>query len=414
MSDAQTAATLHNLLAEDGRDVVHQQARMDCGLVDIALPSEEKYRPKPVKQRTEKPIEVRRKATMVGTVQTKKGTARSGGVTTDGATRRTGSVNQFAKGTYEFKVYENELEVPLGLVNVARGGDGIDFLMEQLNTIGSQYGMDIDQLVDGKLLDAPDTQAAIAAVTFTVADPSGYIEGEEYDHYSSADVYQQTFRVTNIAPPTSSLFGAWTITVETGFSIAVATTAKIYMYGAGDSTKRTASLTDVCTSATTMYGLSTANFPSGLSVALSAWDNITGRRMNDTIAIVSGSRPTHIATNSLGASKIVNASVAQRRFTSGDMDPYQGAVPKFDELPIVISEQMSGKKLKFINAGRCYLHEFWPFQFQDDGVGNAGFSGSVLKLSESKIAYKGLGTAGIEFVCTQRRAFGEFTGVGDS
>jgi hypothetical protein len=412
VSDAQTAATLHNLLAEDGRDLVYQQARLSSGLVDLALPSEEKYRPKPARQRNEKPIEVRRMPRMVGTVQTKKGTGRTGGVTTDGATRRTGSVVQFAKGTYEYKIYENELEVPLGLVNVARGGEGIDFLMEQLHTTGSQYGADIDVLIDGAQLSAPDSTAT--GTTITITDPSGYIEGEEYDHYTTGDAYQQTFRVTNIAPPSSSLFGAWTLTVESTLSVSILTTAKIYPYGAGDSTKRTASLTDVCTAATSMYGLSTANFPSGLSIALSAWDNLTGRRMNDTLAVLSGSRPTHIATNSLGASKIINASVAQRRFTSGDMDVYGGAVPKFDELPIVVSEQLRSTKIKFINAEKCFVHEFWPFGFQADGVGNQGFSPSILKLSENKVSYKGLGTAGIEFVCNHRRAFGEFTGVGDS
>lgn len=414
MADYQTVSTLHNLIAEDGRDVIYQQARLTCGLVDLPLPSEEKYRPKPAAQRSEKPIEVRNKPRMVGTVQTKKGTGRSGGVTSDGATRRAGSSVQLNKGTYEFKIYENNLEVPLGLTKVARGGDGIDFLMEQLDTIGSQLGCDIDQLVDGKLLDAPDTTMTAGSTTFTVADPAGYVEGEEFDHYSSADVYQQTFRVTNIAPPSSSLFGAWTITVEAAISIAIATTAKIYLFGAGDSAKRFASLTDVVTAATAMYGLTTTNFPSGLSVALSAWDNITGRRMNDTIAVLSGARPTHIATNSLGASKIINASVAQRRFTSGEMDPYQGAVAKFDELPIVISEQLSGKKFKFINAARCFLHQFWAFGFDADGVGNNGFGASILKLSEDKVAYKGLGTMGGEFVVNQRRAFGEFTGVGDT
>lgn len=414
MTDAQIASTLHNLLDEDGRDVVYQQARLSCGLVDLALPSEERYRPKPPRQRYEKPIEVRRKARLVGTVQTKKGTARSGGVTSDGAVRRAGSVVTFAKGTYEYKIYENELEVPLGLVNVAQGGDGIDFLMEQLDTMGSQYGCDIDGLVDGRLLDAPTATAAIAATTFAVADPAGYIEGEEYDQFTTADVYTQTFRVTNIAPPSSSLFGDWTLTLESALSIAILTTAKIYPYGAGDSTKRLASLNDVCTAGTAMYGLTTTQFPSGLSIALSAWDNINGRRMSDTIAVVSGSRPTHIGTNSLGASKIINASVAQRRFTSGDLDPYGGAVAKFDELPIVISEQMSGKRFKFINAQKCWLHEFWPFGFQADGVGNQGVSKAYLKLSEDKVSYKGLGTAGLEFVCNHRRAFGEFTGVGDA
>ena len=414
MTDAQTVATLHNLLAEDGRDLVYQQARLSSGLVDLALPSEERYRPKPARQRFEKPIEVRRMPRMVGTVQTKKGTGRTGGVTSDGATRRTGSVVTFAKGTYNYKIYENELEVPLGLVNVARGGDGIDYLMEQLNTTGSQYGADVDTLTLGSQLSAPDATMSAGATTFTTTDPAGLIEGEEFDHYTTGDVYQQTFRVTNIAPPSASLFGSWTITVETAVAIAIPATAKIYPYGAGSSTNRTASLTDVCTSATQMYGLTTTEFPSGLSVALSAWDNITGRRMNDTLAVLSGSRPTHIVANSIGASKIINASVAQRRFTSGEMDPYQGAVPKFDELPIVVTEQARSTVLRFINAEKCFMHEFWPFGFQADGVGNQGFSASILKLSENKVAYKGLGTAGIEFVCNHRRAFGEFTGVGES
>lgn len=414
MTDAQTISTLHNLVAEDGRDLVYQQARITSGLVDLALPSEEKYRPKPARQRTEKPIEVRRKARMVGTVQVKKGTGRGGGVTSDGATRRAGSVVQFSKGTYDYKIYENELEIPIGLANVPQGGDGIDFVMEQLATIGSQYGVDMDRLVAGAQLAAPDSGGAAAATTFTVADPSGYVEGEEFDHYSSGDVYQQTFRVTNVAPPSTSLFGSWTITVETALSIAIASTAKIYLFGAGDSAKRLASLSDVCTSATSMYGLSTTTFPSGLSVALSSWDNVTGRRMNDTIAVLSGSRPTHMATNSIGASKIINAATAQRRFTSGEMDIYGGAVPKFDELPIAISEQLDSRTIRFINADKCFVHEFWAFAFQADGVGNQGFSASILKLSENKVSYKGLGTAGVEFVCNHRRAFGEFTGVGDN
>lgn len=414
MVDYQSAATLHNMLAEDGRDLVYQQARLTSGLVDLALPSEERYRPMPARQRKNKPIEVRRKARMVGTVQTKKGTARTGGVTTDGATRRPGSTVQFFKGTYEYKIYEGELEIPIGLINVAQGGDGIDYLDEQLNTLGSQYGSDMDRLVAGPQLAAPDTTASAGATTFAVSDPSGYIEGEEFDDYSSADAYKQTFRVTNIAPPTSSLFGAWTITVENGLSQSILTTDKIYLFGAGDSTKRLASLTDVCTSSTSMYGLSTTNFPSGTSVALSSWDNITGRRMGDHIALMSGTRPTHIATNSMGASKIINAAVAQRRFTSGDVDVYGNIQLNFDDLPIVVSEQLSPSTIRFINAEKCFVHEFWPFQFQSDGVGNAGFSGASLKLSETKVSYKGLGTAGLEFVVNHRRAFGEFTGVGDS
>ena len=179
MADSQTIATLHALVSEDGKNVVTQQARLTCGLVDIPLPEGEKYRPAPTKERYSKPITCKTKAQMVGTVQTKKGVARSGGVTTDGATRRTGSAVQFFKGTYDFKIYENNLELPMGLTMVARGGEGIDYCMEQLKTLGSQVGVDIDQLVDGKLLDPPDATVSAAAVTFTVADPSGYVEGEE-------------------------------------------------------------------------------------------------------------------------------------------------------------------------------------------------------------------------------------------
>jgi hypothetical protein len=408
--DAQSISTLHDLVAEDGRDIVYQQARMSCGLVDLRLPSEEKYRPKPSKQRFDKPITVKRMAKEVGTVQVKKGGIRAFGVTSDGATRRTGSAVQFNKGTYEFKVVEGELEIPLGLANVAAGGAGIDYVDEQLRSLGSQFGAHLDRAVAGTQLGAPASTAS--GTTITVTDPSGYIEGEEYDHYTAGDVYTQTFRVSNIAPPTT-LSGNWTITTEDTLTSSILTTAKIYQSGGGSSTNRLTSLTDVCTSATQLYGLSTTNFPSGISMALSSWNNIDGRKMSDLIAVISGSRPTHIVTNSLGASKILNQSVAQRRFSSGEMDPYAGAVPKFDDLPIVVSEQLSGNTIRFINADKCFLHEFWPFQFQGDGVGSGGFGASVLKLSENNVSYKGLGTGGFEFVVKHRRAFGEFTSVGD-
>jgi hypothetical protein len=163
-----------------------------------------------------------------------------------------------------------------------------------------------------------------------------------------------------------------------------------------------------------MYGLSTVNFPSGLSLALSSWDNISGRRMGDLIALQSGSRPTHIVTSSIGASKIINQSVAQRRFNSGEMDPYGGVVPKFDDLPIVVSEQLSASTVRYINADKCFLHEFMPFSFQADGMGAGGFGSNFLRLSETKVSLKGLGIGAMEFVCNHRRAFGEFTGVGDS
>lgn len=413
MTDAQTIATMHNMVDEDGRDIVYQLARISSGLVDFSLPSEESYRPGPARQRQTHPIEVRNMPRMVGTIQVKKGTARSGNITTDGATRREGSVVQFNKGTYDFKIYENNLEIPLGVANVVQGGDGINFMKEQLNTVGSQFGADMDRLIAGAQLVAPDTTMSAGATTFTLADPAGYIEGEEYDHYTTGDVYQQTFRVTNIAPSTTSLFGAFTITVETAVSIAIATTAKIYLRGAGSSTNRTVSLSDVCSSSTSLYGLSTTLNPSGISVALSAWDNISGRRMNDTIAIMCGERPTHIAVNSIGASKIINALVGLRRFNSGDVDVYGGIVPKFDELTIVKSEQLDSRTIRFINAAKCFVHQFWPFGMQSDGIGAGGFSKTFFKLSEDKVSYKGLCTAGVEFVVPYRRAFGEFTGVGD-
>lgn len=409
--DAQSISTLHDLVAEDGRDIVYQQARLTSGLVDIRMPSEERYRPKPAKQRFDRPIISKRIPREVGTVQVKKGGIRSFGVTSDGATRRVGSAVQFNKGRYDFKIVEGELEIPLGVANTAQGGAGIDFVDEQLRTLGSQLGSHVDRAVAGTQLAAPATASGLAT-TFVTTDPSGYIEGEEYDQYTTADVYTQTFRVTNIAPP-STLTGNWTITVESTLTSSILTTAKIYQSGGGTSANRLTSLTDVCTAATSMYGLSTTNFPSGLSIALSSWDNISGRRMGDLIALQSGSRPTHIAASSIGASKIMNQSVAQRRFNSGEMDPYGNMVLKFDDLPIVVSEQLSANTIRFINVDKCFLHEFWAFGFQGDGVGTNGFGASVLKLSENNISYKGLGTGGMEFVCNHRRAFGEFTGVGD-
>lgn len=411
--DAQAISTIHDLVAEDGRDIIYQEARMTSGLVDLRLPSEERYRPKPSKQRFDRPIVVKKMAREVGSVQTKKGGIRSFGVTSDGATRRVGSAVTVFKGKYDPKALEGELEVPLILANVAQGGAGIDYVDEQLRTMGSQLGAHFDRAVAGNQLGGVTATEAIGETALAFADPSGFIEGEEYDYYTTGDVYKGTFRVTNIAPP-STMFGDWNVTVETALSVALLTTDKIYQSGGGTSANRLTSLSDVCNSATALYGLTTTNFPSGLSLALSSWDNISGRRMSDLIALQSGVRPTHIATSSIGASKIINQSVAQRRFNSGDMDPYGGAVAKFDDLPIVVSEQLSASTIRFINADKCWVHEFMPFSFQADGMGAGGFGSSFLRLSETKISLKGLGVGAYEFVCNHRRAFGEFTGVGDN
>lgn len=414
MPDYQSVSTLHDLVAEDGRDVVHQQARITSGAVDLPLPSEENYRPLPARKRMgTPPIEVRKTPREVITVQTKKGGVRSFGVTSDGATRRVGGAVQLFKGRADPKVVEGELEIPIGIAKVAQGGAGIDYVVEQLKTLGSQFGAHMDRLVAGPTLQTAQSGGTAGTTTFLVSDPSGYLEGEEYDDWTTGGVYVQTFRVTLIAPGTT-LQSNYTITVETALSNTIGATDNIFLSGSGTSANRLTNLTDVCTSATQLYGLSTTNFPSGLSVALSSWDNINGRRMGDTLAVLSGSRPTHILTNSLGKSKIMNASVPQRRFNSGEMDPYGGAVGMFDELPIAVSEQLSASTLRFINAEMCYLAEFYPFEFQGDGLGAGGFGGSVLKLSETKTSYKGLGTGGYEFLCLMRRAFGEFTGVGDS
>lgn len=412
MADYQLTSAIHDLVAEDGRDIIYQQARLTCGLVDLALPSEEKYRPKPTKQRYEKPITVKRMAKEVGTVQVKKGGLRSFGVTSDGATRRPGSAVQFSKGKYDPKVVEGELELPLVAAHVVAGGAGIDYVDEQLRTLGSQLGAHLDRAVSGTQLASVSATASAGATTFTTTDPSGLVEGEEVDHYLANDTFAQTFRVTNIAPP-ATMFGDWTVTVESALAVQILATGKLYQSGGGSSTNRLASLSDVCSSSTSMYGLTTAQFPSGLSLSLSSWDNISGRRMGDLLALQSGSRPTHIATSSIGASKIINQSVAQRRFNSGDMDPYGGAVPKFDDLPIVVSEQLSASTIRFINADKCFLHEFMPFGFVADGMGANGFGASVLRASETKLSLKGLGQGAYEFVCNHRRAFGEFTSVGD-
>lgn len=408
--DAQGLSTIHDLVNEDGRDIVYQEARLSSNLVDVQLPSEEQYRPKPAKQRTTRPVTVRNMPRDVGTVQVKKGGLQSFGMTADGAARRAGGAVQFNKGRYEAKILEGELEIPIGVAQVANGGNGIDFVDEQLRTMGSQFGTYLDRAVIGTQLSAPDS--TVSTTSYVVADPSGFVEGEQYDHYSSGDVYQQTIRVLNIAPP-STLTGSWTLTLESTPAISIPNTAKIYQSGGGVSTQRLVSLADVNASGTSLYSLSTTNFPSGLSMALSAWDNISGRRMGDLIAVQSGSRPTHIITNSIGASKIINASTALRRFTSGEMDPYGGAVPKFDDLMIVICEQASASTINWINADKCFVHQFWGFQFQSDGVGQGGFGASVLRVSENNVSYKGFGTFGGEFVCNHRRAFGQFTGVGD-
>jgi hypothetical protein len=406
---SQTLATIHNLVAEEGRNILVQQARMDCQLVDMRPPDEERYSPPLARKRTEKPIQVKSEPKRVFSVQTKVGGHRSVGMNVSGGTRRAGSTVDVFRGTTEPKLLEFELEIGILEAETAQGGEGIDYAGEQLMTLGSQIGAHVDRAILGSQLEAPAAQALAAATSFTVTSNAGYLEGETYDHYDDG-VYIQSFVVTRIDFPTS-FGGVWTINVETALTANIETDDEIYQQGAGTAALRVANLNDVVTSSTQMYGLTTSQFPSGLSLSLTSWDVISARQLSDMIAGQSGEAPTHIVTNRRGITQILGASIDQRRFMDGKMDPWSGLVPMFDDMPIVQCEQASHSTVNFINAKRCEVRQAWAPKF-NSGIGAGEFGKGSLIVSEDKLSYKGLGTMGFEFIVDRRRAFGQLTGVG--
>lgn len=415
MADYQVLSELHDLVSEFGRDMITQQARMSQNIVDIMPPSQERQDTKPANKRMERPISVKRKSTQVGTVQVKNGGIGSMGTTADAGTRRAASAVKLFKGTYNGVIVEGTVEFPMQAVRTARGGDGIDLFEEQVKTFGSQYGVYLSRSVLGSQVDNPTANVAIAATSFTVDDPSGYVIGEVYDHYDSANVFVQSFRVTNV---TIAFDLTATISFAALSDAIVAADDSIYLSGQGNSNNRLQNLKNVNDSGTQMYGLSTTNFPSGLAVSsVASWSNEDGRRVMDVVAVASGSRPTHIIANSIGASKIVNSAQAQIKFVPGvtkELDAYGGFnVPMFNGVPVIIDEQQASSTFDFINAEACFLHEFYAFGPDLDGGGQGEMGRSSLKLSENKYAYELRCSSAQEFVVNHRRAFARMTGVND-
>jgi hypothetical protein len=416
MADYQVLSELHDLVSEFGRDMVTQQARLSQNLVDLTPPSQENQNTKPANKRMERPISVKTKATQVGSVQVKSGGIGSMGTTADAGTRRAASAAKMFKGTYNGVVIEGTIEFPQQSVRTARGGDGIDLFEEQVKTFGSQFGVYLSRSLLGSQVDNPTANVAVAATSWTVDDPSGSVIGDVYDQYNSGGTFIQSFRVSNVAVAFDLTA---TITVSAALSDAItAASDEIYLSGQGSSSTRLENLKNVCDSGTQMYGLSTTNFPSGLAVSsVNAWSNADGRRMMDIIATVSGSRPTHIIANSVGASKIVNSAQAQIRFipgTSQELDAYGGFnVPMFNGVPVIIDEQQASTAFDFINADACFLHLFYPFGPDVDGGGQGEMGRSALQLSREKYSYELRCSTAAEFVVNHRRAFGRFTSVGD-
>jgi Ca2+/Na+ antiporter len=416
MADYQVLSELHDLVSEFGRDMITQQARMSQNVVDMTPPSQENPQTKPANKRMERPISVKRKAVQVGTVQVKNGGIGSMGTTADAGTRRASSAVKLFKGTYNGVIVEGTIEFPQQSVRTARGGDGIDLFEEQVKTFGSQYGVYLARSILGSQVDNPTSNVLAAATSFTVDDPSGYIIGEVYDQYNTGGTFIQSWRVSNIEIA-FDLTATITLSEALVSGITAASDA-IYLSGQGSSATRMQNLKNVSDSATLMYGLAVANFPSGLAVStVAAWGNSDGRRMMDVIAVQSGSRPTHIIANSVGASKIVNSAQAQIRFvpgTSSELDAYGGYnVPMFNGVPVIVDEQQGSTTFDFINADACFLHEFYPFGPDIDGGGQGEMGRSSLQLSREKYSYELRCSSAQEFVVNHRRAFGRFTGVGD-
>lgn len=415
MTDYQVLSELHDLTAEFGRPVVYQQARESQNIVDLKLPTGGRGGGSSAMsgggERFERPVKVKHKAEKVGTVQVKNGGVGSLGTTADAGTRRAASSLKLHKGKYDPVVVEGTIEFPGATVRVARGGDGIDIFEEVVPTFGRQFGMYYARSWLGSRIQTPAAGAAVAATTWSITDSSGYLIGEQVDIYTTADVFKETVRILDVSLTFDT---AMTVTLQDPLVNAVLSTDKIYLSGQGSSTTRLQSQLNAVDSTAAMYTLTTTQFPSGLTKSLPSWDNQSGRRMGDVLARASGERPTDIIANSVGASKIVNASVPQRRFADGKMDPYGGWQPMFDGMPIIVDEQQSDTTLDFINRNKCWVHCFYDFAPDNITGASSGSAGrEALILNRQKYTYDLPMSGGFENVWEQRRAFGRFTDVAD-
>ena len=406
-------SALTNLLAEDGRDDLIDQIDNETTIVDWKMPEGGKKNPTKVFAKMVRPEEV-------GRVQIDNSGMTNVAYQVDGATRNAAVQLTYASGNYGFSIITGDLEFPAGILQVARGGNGIDLYMEAMGKAARQLARTSERaVIDHSLAAVEGTESIGSNVVVEIDDISGFRTGGGLvDIYASnGTTVKQLNAVTGALVDDGDGTGSIVITNLTANLV-----AGDLMYlaaSAGGATPagsvRNVNIRDIMNSSVALYSnLAVSDQPAGtLDSTTTAWGNAAGKRMIQRIFAQCSQSPDVILAHPYQVQKIYESQNPSLRFAPGDTLDTYGPNMKFDGCTVIQSNSAKPKSAMFLNTKEhvTKMHVFWEPQPQTDGGKNGGWSRESLQLSQVNFSWKLFLSMGFNLRVPRRNAHGMFTNL---
>ncbi len=411
---AWTLAAMTNLLAEDGRDDLIDQIDNECTITDWKMPEGGKKNPKKVFSRMVRPDEV-------GRVQIDNSGMTNITYQVDGGTRGTAVQLTYASGNYGFCIKTADLEFPIGILNTARGGNGIDLYTEAVAKAGRQLGRDAERsTIDHSLAATENAETLGANVVVEIDDISGFRTGGGFvDIYASnGTTVRQLNAVTGALVDDGDGTGSIVIVNLTSN---LSAGDLIYLAASvGGATPagsvRNVNIRDIFNAAVALYSnLAVADQPPGvLDTTTTAWGNAAGKRMIQRVRAQTSSSPDVLLVHPYQAQKVYESQNPGIRFNKGDtLDVYAPTV-QFDSCDVIECNSQKPRTATFLNTKEhvTKMHVFWDPAPQMGG-GNVGGSWSreALQLSQINFSHKLFLSLAFNLRVPRRNAHGMMTAL---
>ncbi len=359
-----------------------------------------------------KVVKTLKKPTERGTINVKAGGLSSTGLIADAGTLPTAASNDITQLTYDPTFIMSRLSIPRGGSTISRSPeDGVDVVMEQMETSGRDLGRTLGRAFFKSTLSTPAAAVSTGA-DLVVTDVAGWRIGATVEHRESGGNLVQEFTVSSITLNADGTNGG-TVTTSADFSVAdkdVATTDVMYLKGAQANTF--ISMHTAASADDSLYGqavtalewkgnedTSTATFsPEALRVLFTN----TQRR--------GGEKPTHVLCNALNEQRIYESMDDEIRYIGKKMDQY-GMSLAFNGTPVFVDDNCPDTHIFLHNSRVAQLHCFREFAPDFDGDKKPGMSRAAVIVSDTTFTYDVQIWGSYQGRYTERRCLGLMSAI---
>lgn len=391
------AASIGALVGRFSNKLVHKQALMSFDALEAGEV-----------QKDDKP-------TQRGTVNIKAGGLSSTGLIADDGTLPSGASLDITQLTYDPCWIFGRLRIPRGGAVISNNPeDGVDVVMEQMESVGRDLGRHLGRVFyKSKLEDiatASSNTSTSATGVFSSIDASGYRIGMTVEQRDSSGDLVQTFTIDDITLDADGTNGA-SITTSADFSAtALADGDDLYVKGSYANTF--VSLDDAADSSTTVYGQA-ATALEWKGNEDSTTTTLTAEKLHDLIVNVNrrgDEKPSCLIMNPLNEARLYETMDDEIRYVGNKMDQY-GLQMTFKGLKVCVDRNVPDTHIFVHNKRAARLHQFREFGPDFDGGKKPGMSRGAVIVSDTTFSYDVQLFGGFQGRFLERRCLGKLSAL---